>query len=233
MKRVRSQATEANDQAVRISENSDTYTQFPPDTPFLKEIVAVCERAESSRYPPVNSGFDSQLLSFQATPPHKASPSLIQTPVAVKSVPAQFSGLRWLELPPAVCTEYSKRGIDTLFEWQIDCLKQPGVLNGKNLVYVAPTSGGKTLGILYVFTNSHISVSEILMLRRVLLHKKKAILVLPYVSLVQEKCSSWQPLFGSAGITVEAFCAGTGNVGAFIEGDIDVAVCTIEKVYRL
>ena len=48
------------------------------------------------------------------------------------------------------------------------------LLGEKNLVYTAPTGGGKSL------------VADVLMLKRVL-ESKKAILVLPYVALVQEK----------------------------------------------
>lgn len=43
---------------------------------------------------------------------------------------------------------------------QAECLRLPGVLNGRNLVYSAPTSGGKSI------------VSEILALRRLLITGK-------------------------------------------------------------
>ena len=68
-------------------------------------------------------------------------------------------------------------GIKQLFEWQAECLNaSPDVLQGKaNLVYFAPTSGGKSI------------VSELLMLRAVLGFRKRAIYVLPYVSIVSEK----------------------------------------------
>ena len=83
-------------------------------------------------------------------------------------------------LPETVLRRYHSSGIHQLFRWQSECMaKHPDVVHkGKNLVYSAPTSAGKTL------------VAEILMLKRVLETKKKAILILPFVSLAREKMLS-------------------------------------------
>lgn len=52
---------------------------------------------------------------------------------------------RW-GLPKEVCERYKAHGIEELYRWQVECLCSDGVLQGKNLVYSAPTSSGKTLG---------------------------------------------------------------------------------------
>jgi len=66
----------------------------------------------------------------------------------------------------------------------------PGVQEGRNLVYCAPTSGGKTL------------VSEVLMLQRLFRLRKRAIFVLPYDTWLNWAIKSFQPA-----TRVEDFCA--------------------------
>ncbi|NXW83630.1 DPOLQ polymerase, partial [Alopecoenas beccarii] len=78
-------------------------------------------------------------------------------------------------LPKAVLEKYHSLGVVQMFEWQAECLMLGRVLEGKNLVYSAPTSAGKTL------------VAELLILKRVLETRKKALLILPFVSVAKEK----------------------------------------------
>jgi DNA polymerase theta len=80
-----------------------------------------------------------------------------------------------LGMPDEVIESYLKMGITTLYDWQVKCLMTTGVLSHQNLVYCAPTGGGKTL------------VAEFAILKAVLISRKKAIFVLPFVSLVLEK----------------------------------------------
>jgi len=62
-----------------------------------------------------------------------------------------------------------------LAAWQSECLSLPAVRDGLNFIYSLPTSGGKTL------------IAEMLIFRQLLCYRKDALLILPFVALVQEK----------------------------------------------
>ncbi|KAL8953696.1 MAG: hypothetical protein Q9222_000441 [Ikaeria aurantiellina] len=143
-------------------------------------------------------------------------------------------------LPDLLVKNYASLGIETIYSWQSSCLHGRGLLTGeKNLVYTAPTGGGKSL------------VADVLMLKRVLEDPHaKAILVLPYVALVQEKVAWLRRLVEgvekdtrpsdersasklskrSPGqfLRVVGFFGGSKTRTTW--SDIDVAVCTFEKV---
>lgn len=80
-----------------------------------------------------------------------------------------------LGMPKEIIDSYLSMGISTLYDWQVQCLMTTGVLSNQNLVYCAPTGGGKTL------------IAEFAILKAVLVTRKRAIFVLPFVSLVLEK----------------------------------------------
>lgn len=149
-------------------------------------------------------------------------------------------------LPSSLVDNLNALGIKEIYLWQKQCLLGPGLLNGsKNLVYTAPTGGGKSL------------VADILMLKRVLEDSNaKALLVLPYVALVQEKVrwlrsvvqdikrqnsqtevpekkenSLWQRRADEDTVRVVGFFGG-GKVRA-TWADFDIGVCTFEKANAL
>ncbi|OWK63873.1 DNA polymerase theta [Lonchura striata] len=122
-------------------------------------------------------------------------------------------------LPKAVLEKYHGLGVVEMFEWQAECLMLGQVLEGKNLVYSAPTSAGKTL------------VAELLILKRVLETHKKALLILPFVSVAKEKKCYLQALFQEVDVRVEGYMGSMAPAGRF--SALDVAVCTIEKANGL
>ena len=152
-------------------------------------------------------------------------------------------------LPRQLVTNLENLGIKTIYPWQKQCLLGPGLLTGeKNLVYSAPTGGGKSL------------VADVLMLKRVLdgdSRDTKALLVLPYVALVQEKVrwlrnvvagmsrddllgqgqsraddkqqkQLWAPRADKDTIRVVGFYGGSKIKANW--NDFDIGICTIEKV---
>uniref|UniRef100_A0A8C3JRQ8 DNA polymerase theta n=1 Tax=Calidris pygmaea TaxID=425635 RepID=A0A8C3JRQ8_9CHAR len=122
-------------------------------------------------------------------------------------------------LPKEVLEKYHSLGVVQMFEWQAECLMLGQVLEGKNLVYSAPTSAGKTL------------VAELLILKRVLETRKKALLILPFVSVAKEKKCYLQALFQEVDVRVEGYMGSMSPAGRF--SALDVAVCTIEKANGL
>ena len=144
-------------------------------------------------------------------------------------------------LPEELVKNFEGLGIRSIYSWQSSCLLGRGMLDGqRNLVYSAPTGCGKSL------------VADILMLKRVIEDPPaKAILVLPYVALVQEKLKwlrrvvdgvpkrlyessqfgsqvpSWRKVHSNA-VRVVGLFGGSKVTASW--SDFDIAVCTIEKV---
>ncbi|KAL6598908.1 P-loop containing nucleoside triphosphate hydrolase protein, partial [Neocallimastix californiae] len=122
-------------------------------------------------------------------------------------------------LPFELTNAYLEKGIDKLYNWQMECLKMEGVLEGKrNLLFSAPTSAGKTM------------VSEILMIKKVIETGKKALMILPYVSIVNEKTQYYQNLLSSTHLNIVGYFSNS-KPAPFEK--IDIGICTIEKANSL
>ncbi|KAJ5219344.1 Helicase C-terminal [Penicillium cinerascens] len=150
-------------------------------------------------------------------------------------------------LPDMLTANFGALGVNTIYPWQASCLLARGLLSGeRHLVYTAPTGGGKSL------------VADVLLLKRIIDNPtRKAILVLPYVALVQEKLKWMRRIVQDVeknvpddeeddhesqfprkrlrrvqkNIRVAGFFGGSRTTTTW--ADTDIAVCTIEKANSL
>jgi DNA polymerase theta len=158
----------------------------------------------------------------RAADPASSSPAPAAVPTAAAITAGSSDTLSSLGFPPEVESFYSSKGLHQLYPWQAQCLSLPGVSSlERSLVYSAPTSGGKTL------------VAELLMVQAMLAQARgemtKAIFVLPFVSLVEEKERELRKLFeGVLRKRVKGFYSWRQPTLEF-----DVAVCTFEKALML
>lgn len=180
-----------------------------------------------------------EVTSTQA-PSSSACTQMLLAPPA--STPADYrntsnllslSNPKW-GLKREVVMGFGACGIVEMYPWQSECLSLPGLLSGeKNLVYTAPTSAGKSL------------VADVLAIRRVIAEHKKAIIVVPYIAIVQEKTrflkkvlekvkvmadsrGHWDKEKRWRGVNIVGFHSGATS--RFGWRELDLAVCTIEKV---
>eukprot|EP00116_Pleurobrachia_bachei_P000092 sb/3460354/ len=174
---------------------------------FTIEISAQLSKFKIICKQPFNKSFPFGLESLTLHPIPSPSPP---------SVPREQCELSRWGLPGPILAKYQEMGVTHMFPWQAECLSQEGVLSGgRNLVYCAPTSAGKTL------------VAEILLLKRVLETQQKVLFVLPFVSVAGEKTRYLEGLLELTRIKVGGFFGTKSPPGGF--GRIHIAVCTIEK----
>jgi len=96
-------------------------------------------------------------------------------------------------IPFGICNKFKTLfNISKLYPWQVECLSL-AIPEGLNLLYSVPTSGGKSL------------VAEVMMLRAVLCEKRRAIYILPYISLVSEKTQYLKKLTEDINVKIEQF----------------------------
>ena len=135
-------------------------------------------------------------------------------PIVAAAVKSSFYGL-----PAAAGRIYQQRGVRKLYEWQEHVLTRDDVAQGANFVYSLPTSGGKTL------------VAEVLLMRSLCSRGKSALLVLPFVSIAEEKTLALQAFGDALDFGVEGYYGTCGRFPPPVAPCVFVA--TIEKANSL
>ncbi len=137
-------------------------------------------------------------------------------------VGADISELVSFGLPQPVLTEWADRLRGGLNDLQLQAVNDHRVLDGESLLVVAPTSSGKTF------------IGEMAATRAVV-DGRKAVFLLPYRALVNEKYDQFSSLYGERlGMRVVR-CTGDyrDQADAFIRGKYDLAVLTYEMFLNL
>ena len=190
----------------------------PPSSGFWcdKEVMEAMDRLEGEA-----KGMQSSVLSqsvhhlTEGNKQQSGGLSLQSNPPACGPTADDLLLSKW-NLPQKVLTQYSSLGIKAMFPWQAQCLSLPGVLDrGCSLVYSAPTSAGKTL------------VAELLVVKCIFETRKKALFILPFVSVTHEKEMYFKQLLEPVGVKVGGFHGGRSPSGGL--SAVDLALCTIEK----
>ena len=121
-------------------------------------------------------------------------------------------------LSPAVLAVFRERRIASLLDWQARALGQPGVMQGRSLVYSAPTSGGKSL------------VADMLLVRHARA-SRGVLIALPFVAMCDEKVASLAPLASALGVRLHKQY---GSHGGPLPGrELGIIVSTYEKANRV
>lgn len=121
-------------------------------------------------------------------------------------------------LPQEAVDAWHERFPQGLNDLQLEAVNEKGVLGGNSLIVVAPTSAGKTF------------IGELAALKAIA-DGRKAVFLLPYKALVNEKFEDFSALYGDRlGLRI-ARCSGDwqDQVGTVLRGKYDIAFFTYEK----
>ena len=133
-----------------------------------------------------------------------------------------FDDIAAYGIPTEVLAAWRDRFQNGLNALQIAAVNEHGVLDGNSLLVVAPTSAGKTF------------VGEMAALKAIT-EGRKAIFLLPYKALVNEKYEDFSAIYGERLNLRIARCSGDwqDQVGDVLRGKYDIAFFTYEKFLSL
>lgn len=137
-------------------------------------------------------------------------------------VTSNIADLASFNLPEPVINAWQARFSEGLNPLQLSAVNDYSVLGGESLLVVAPTSAGKTF------------VGEMCALKAIM-EGRKAVFLLPFKALVNEKYEDFQSLYGEQlGLRI-ARCSGdwSDQISDVLFGKYDIAFFTYEKFLGL
>lgn len=141
--------------------------------------------------------------------------------ISTGQINGQFGQFVDFGFPPSVVEQWATFFPQGLNALQLRAVNEFGILDGRSLLVVAPTSSGKTM------------VGELAAIRAVS-EGKKAAFLLPYRALVNEKYEEFQERYGPSGVRVVRCCGdATDGVAPALAGQYDLGFFTYEMFLNL
>lgn len=137
------------------------------------------------------------------------------------SVTKDIDQLAVFGMPAEILSQWQARFANGLNDLQLEAVNRHRILTGQSLLAVAPTSSGKTF------------IGEMSAVRAAV-NGRKAVFLLPYRALVNEKYEDFRATYEPAGLRVVR-CSGdfTDQTGLFLSGRYDIAILTYEMFLSL
>lgn len=202
-----------------------THADGPFDVGDAMDRIMALVRAEAARIgkvqTPTRIGYVEGGLTLPKLVPGARYAAAFPERVGI-TVSSAISGLAKFHIPQAVLDLWSARFPGGLNDLQLAAVNEYRVLDGRNLLVVAPTGAGKTF------------VGELAAIRTVA-DGRRAVFVLPYRALVNEKYEEFTELYADRlGLQVIR-CTGDhqDQTAAFARGKYDIAVLTYEMFLSL
>lgn len=206
---------------VKILTNAKGNVPLPTIMDQVMEQVRSTATALSCSQTPIAFNLVEGGLTIDALVPGQLFRSHFPETVGIK-IDSEISGLRVFGLPETVLTEWEKNFSDGLNSLQLEAINEYRILDGESLLVVAPTSAGKTF------------VGEMAAIKAIS-EGRKAVFLLPYRSLVNEKYDTFSALYGDRLNMRVIRCTGDflDETRSFLLGKFDIAVFTFEMFLSL
>jgi replicative superfamily II helicase len=168
--------------------------------------------------PTLRGQWDGEVIwpTFTSGPLYNA----VHPPLTTSPVTKDIQSLRGHGIPEAVLDRWAEH-IEGLNQLQQDAVNEAGLLEGRNVLVVSPTSSGKTL------------IGELAAIRATQ-NGGRSVFLLPTKALVNEQQDKFERLYVPVGVrTIRATGDFTDQVTALMRGQFDIAVLTYEMFSRL